>query len=141
MKKKKTKPRPRVIAVDFDGVLHRYSKGWDNGAIYDWPTAGAREFMIELREAGCEIIIFSTRAMNREMAPGIPTTGQKTQVEQWLMYHGIPFDSVWDKPWKPPADVFIDDRAIEYRPTSTNPCAEASEWAMVKRRLMERGIL
>jgi hypothetical protein len=30
-----------TIAVDFDGVIHKYSRGWGNGDIYDDPMPGA----------------------------------------------------------------------------------------------------
>lgn len=28
----------KTIVFDFDGVIHRYSKGWQNGSIYDKPV-------------------------------------------------------------------------------------------------------
>lgn len=40
----------RTIAVDFDGVIHKYSKGWQNGSIYDEPVEGAKEALLELLE-------------------------------------------------------------------------------------------
>ena len=39
-------------AVDFDGVIHKYSKGWVGGAIYDKPMPGALEIMEELTKTG-----------------------------------------------------------------------------------------
>ncbi len=38
------------IAVDFDGVIHRYSKGWHDGTIYDPPMDGCYDAMNQLKE-------------------------------------------------------------------------------------------
>jgi len=40
------------IAVDFDGVIHKYSKGWHNGQIYDGPVPGCYDAMCLLRDRG-----------------------------------------------------------------------------------------
>ncbi|MEO0641374.1 MAG: hypothetical protein AAFY70_16695 [Bacteroidota bacterium] len=50
------------IAIDFDGVLHLYSKGWNGGEIYDPPVPGAKEAMQKLKAQGHTLYIFSTRS-------------------------------------------------------------------------------
>ena len=37
---KKMKMSKKTICVDFDGVIHAYSKGFHDGTIYDPPTPG-----------------------------------------------------------------------------------------------------
>ena len=36
----------KTIAVDFDGFIHKYSKGWHDGSIYDEPVEGAAEALL-----------------------------------------------------------------------------------------------
>lgn len=52
----------KTIAIDFDGVIHQYSKGWQNGEIYDEPVKGAFKTINDLMERGFSVIIFSTRS-------------------------------------------------------------------------------
>ncbi|MFB4275740.1 hypothetical protein ACBJ59_10645 [Nonomuraea sp. MTCD27] len=37
-----------TIAVDFDGVIHTYGKGWHDGSIYDEPVPGALDALRSL---------------------------------------------------------------------------------------------
>lgn len=103
----------RTIAVDFDGVLHGYSKGWHDGSIYDDPKAGAAKGMLTLQKLGFYVVVYSTRNLPRIVA-GVQQAGMAKEVEQYLIKHGIPFDEVWDKPEKPLCVAFIDDNAIHF---------------------------
>lgn len=100
------------IAIDFDGVLHLYSKGWNGGEIYDPPVPGAKEAMEKLKEAGHTLYIFSTRS-NKIFRKKDPVDHNKA-MKEWLEKHEIPFDKIWTF-GKPMADIFIDDRAIGFR--------------------------
>lgn len=95
------KPKQGVIAVDFDGVIHGYSKGWQKGLIYDEPVPGAKEGMENLKKLGYKIWIFSAR---------LEDTGIKEYMEKWQ----IPYDRIHmgRKPMQ--AEMFIDDRAINF---------------------------
>lgn len=53
--------KQKVICVDFDGVIHRYSKGWQDGAIYDPPMKGAKEELKRLVSKDYKVIIVTTR--------------------------------------------------------------------------------
>lgn len=94
----------KTIAIDFDGVIHKYSKGWHGGSIYDDPVEGAMEAMCHLHGKGYEIVIFTTRINFGE-------------IKQWIISH-LP-DSHKDIDFevtniKPPAVAYIDDRAIRF---------------------------
>jgi hypothetical protein len=58
-----------TIAVDFDGVIHAYSKGWQDGTIYDPPLPGALDGL---------------RTLMRDNAVFIHTTRPAAQVARWI---------------------------------------------------------
>lgn len=99
------------IAIDFDGVLHLYSKGWNGGEIYDPPVSGAKEALTALKKQGHTLYIFSTR--NNKLFHKDEKDQQKA-MEAWLKQHEIPYDKIWSF-GKPMADLFIDDRALTFR--------------------------
>jgi histidinol phosphatase-like enzyme len=101
------------IAIDFDGVIHGYSKGWQDGSIYDPPVDGAAEALRKLKEAGHTLYIFSTRT-NPVFKKKEGAADQKKLMEDWLEKYQIPFDKIWTF-GKPMADIFIDDRAIGFK--------------------------
>ena len=101
----------RTMAVDFDGVIHRYSKGWRDGTIYDPPVEGAREALARLHRR-YDLVIFTTR-----VNPALH--GAETQMDRilaWLARHdfrrGEHFDEITHV--KPPALAYIDDRAVRF---------------------------
>lgn len=102
-----------TIAVDFDGVIHRYSKGWYDGTIYDIPVTGCKDHLKKWTEKGYRIVIFTTR-LNPEMGDDINIEREK--IDQWLktsgFIKGVHYDDV--TALKPKAVVYIDDRAIRF---------------------------
>lgn len=103
------KPGPKTydIAIDFDGVIHKYSNGWQFGKLYDGPIEGAIHSIRKILEMGYNIIIFSTRADNPKMIE---------DMYQWLEKHGLENkrDFIKITNIKPIAGVYIDDRAIRF---------------------------
>jgi len=53
----------KTIVFDFDGVIHKYSKGWQDGSIYDEPVEGIKELIDDLRTK-YKVVVVSTRCLN-----------------------------------------------------------------------------
>jgi phosphoglycolate phosphatase-like HAD superfamily hydrolase len=89
-----------LVCVDLNGVLDAY-RGWQGADHWDDPAPGARAFLEALRSRGCRVVVFTTR--------------HHEGVWEWLRRHELAalVADVTDR--KPPADVFVDDRAICFR--------------------------
>jgi hypothetical protein len=89
-----------LVCVDLNGVLDAYT-GWRNPDHWDPPRPGARRFLEDLRAHGFDVVVFTTR--------------HPTGVRRWLREHGLAdlVGAVTRR--KPPAHVFIDDRAICFK--------------------------
>ncbi|MCL2461025.1 MAG: hypothetical protein FWF44_00030 [Defluviitaleaceae bacterium] len=92
----------KTVVFDFDGVIHSYTSGWKGECcIPDPPVDGIKEAIEQIRNAGYEVVVVSTRcATNTGIAA----------VKQWLDDNYFVVDSVSRE--KPSAIVYIDDRAI-----------------------------
>lgn len=101
----------KTIVFDFDGVIHRYSRGWQDGSIYDIPNENIYDVLSELKRKDYEIVVVSTRCA---------TPSGIIAIENWLdkNHLGEYVDKVCKE--KPPALVYVDDRAICYDPDATN---------------------
>ncbi len=97
--------------IDLDQTIHKYSKGWQSGNIYDDPFDGARDAINWLKNNGYEIVIFTTRASpGNAVEMGDDEKKQIAKVQAWLKHHDIYFDKVTAD--KLGADFYIDDKAI-----------------------------
>lgn len=100
-----------TIAVDFDGVVHRYSRGWADGTIYDPPMPGALEGLRELMDAG-PVFIHTTRDIS--------------DVAEWLIGRHFNVRTGHDGPFwnergtllvtnrKLAATAYLDDRGVRF---------------------------
>lgn len=94
MRKKKT------VSLDFDGVLHGYSKGWHDGTIYDPPTPGATQMLVQLARS-YRLVISTCRE-------------DKEAIWRWLRVWGMAdlIEDVTNE--KPVASAYVDDRAVPF---------------------------
>lgn len=116
------KPKNPIILVDFDGVIHSYTSGWQGVAnIPDPPVPGAIRFLLdhlplteELHGAmvpeyqGPIVQIYSARSRSWR--------GRRA-MKRWLMQHGIHHSYFTERLLKlpcrkPAAFLTIDDRAL-----------------------------
>lgn len=92
----------KTIVFDFDGVIHSYTSGWKGiTVIPDAPVNGIKEAIEDIRKAGYEVVVVSTRCETNE---------GMTAINEYLLSNGIIVDRICTE--KPPALVYIDDRAI-----------------------------
>ena len=110
------------LLIDFDRVVHQYSKGWKDGSIYDAPVPGALEAIKTLQSQGWEIVIFTTRSTDGNI--------RNKKIQNWLLKFDIcshciglihDINKLNFKPnqvlitnTKIPARAIIDDRAIRF---------------------------
>lgn len=104
--------KSKTLAVDFDGVIHSYRNGWQDGSIYDEPVKGAKEALSELIKDGYEVLIYSTRCNPEYLEPGDPD--RVKDVKDYLEKHEIPYSKI-HVGGKPKAYAYIDDRAITFK--------------------------
>jgi hypothetical protein len=128
--------QPKTIAIDFDGVIHAYSKGWQNGEIYDQPLSQAFTCIGSLFDTGYSVFVFTTRNKHQVkrwieqqiMISDYEHSGPGNDPYEWVATrYGytckiIPF---WKKFWnqkgvlgitnrKLPAHCYVDDRALKF---------------------------
>ena len=101
MKEVQPEFKQKTIAIDFDGVIHRYSKGYQGlYNAYDPPTEGTEAALKSLKRDGYRLIIVSSRPVEA--------------IKPWLKKYGLDkyFDDVSNT--KHPAKYYIDDHAVRF---------------------------
>lgn len=104
------KKNKKTIAIDFDGVLADYSKGYQGKDVFGAPIPGADNATKVLKENGWRIIIYTTR----------PNT---EALRHWLKENNISYDFINENPDQPEeskgckliADIYLDDRSLCFR--------------------------
>jgi phosphoheptose isomerase len=99
------------IGIDFDGVIHKNSKGYYDGTIYDDPIEGSHEALSKLSQEHT-IIIYSCKAKpDRGLING--KTGTEL-IWEWLKKHNMAQFVSKVTAEKPRARYYIDDKAIRF---------------------------
>lgn len=97
-----------VFSLDFDGTLVRITPGYKPPYTFQ---PGARDAVRALKAAGHKIIIHSCRS-------NPDANGNGRELKKWMVDfldgEGVPYDEIWEKPGKPVADCYVDDRSIAY---------------------------
>lgn len=122
----------RTICIDFDGVLHDYSNGYQGENVFGDMIPGADAATKVLKKNGNTIIIYTTRPVTDEL-------------KAWLKENNIAYDYINENPKQPKgsdgckliADIYIDDRAICFRGNWTEwflrEIGEFSPWEKEKK--------
>jgi hypothetical protein len=108
---KLTEQTSSVIAIDFDGVIHRNSKGFYDGTVYDEPVEGTRE-ALEILSKKFDLVIFTCKA--KPSRPLINGKTGKQLIWEWLVKYKLDsyINSVTHE--KPRALFYIDDKGIKF---------------------------
>lgn len=105
------KEESTVIAIDFDGVIHSFERGYFNGTIYGTPIKGAKE-ALEYLSKHYTIIIYTTKA--RKDRPLIDGKTGTELVWEWLKKYNINQYITDISAEKPRAACYVDDKAIRF---------------------------
>jgi len=103
-----------TICVDFDGVIHAYTSGWQGAdVVADPPVPGAFDWLAELlgSKTGPLPVIYSSRSKEE---------GGIRAMREWFAVHGFPaafLERLEFPTQKPAAFLTIDDRAICFEGT------------------------
>lgn len=89
-----------TLCIDFDGVIHKASKGYVEGKIYDPPTEGS-VFTLNNLARRYNLVVLTARP---------PEDFPK--IKKWLKKYSFPEMEVTNT--KPKARAYIDDRAVRF---------------------------
>ena len=99
------------VGIDFDGVIHKCSRGYYDGTVYDEPVDGAFEALKSLSRDHVVIVYTCKAKPDRGLVNG--KTGTEL-VWEWLENHNMAQFVSKVTAEKPRAKFYIDDKAIKF---------------------------
>jgi SAM-dependent methyltransferase len=104
------------IGIDFDGVIHKCSKGYHDGTIYDDPVQGVHE-ALKILSQNHKLVVYTCKAKkDRGLVNG--KTGAEL-VWEWLKKHDLAAYVSEVTAEKPRALIYIDDNALKFNDWSS----------------------
>lgn len=106
-----------ILCIDFDGVIHDYTKGWQDGVIYGNVTEGFFEWA-EKASKFFRLVIYSSRSKDKAGLEAMQLW-LYNQRYKWRQNGGKsettePVELEFANE-KPPAFITIDDRALTFK--------------------------
>jgi hypothetical protein len=108
-----------ILAIDFDGVIHSYDRGWQDGSIYGTVVPGFFEWAERAKEH-FRLVVYSSRSKTDEGLAAMKAwliiqwlersnSDEVLEIDRHGSLAGFEFSHE-----KPPAFLTIDDRAIRF---------------------------
>lgn len=118
----------KIVCVDLDGTLAHYEE-WKGEQHFGNAIKGAKEALLKLKKNNWLIIIYTTR-------------GNENLIKDYLDKNDLVFDYINKNPYqphntnegKPIADVYIDDRAIQFNGDWSNAIYEIEKFKPWEKR-------
>lgn len=105
-----------ILCIDFDGVIHSYERGWQDGAIYGDVVSGFFEWVERVRDK-FKLVIYSSRSKTDDGVAAMRRWLYE-QRKNWIKNGGKGHPSerleIEFSYEKPAAWITIDDRAIRF---------------------------
>lgn len=95
-----------TVAVDFDGVIHSYTSGWQGAAVISDPPVEGAIAWLESMTRDFDVVILSTRGDQE---------GANDAINAWLAVYGYRGPELLVTSKKVPALIYIDDRAWRFK--------------------------
>lgn len=107
-----TQAEKKIIAIDFDGVIHNHYLGYHDGTIYGEAISDSIESIKNLYDMGYEIIIYSCKCHPER--PLVKGKSGKQLIWEWLKENKID-KIIKEVSWgKPHALIYIDDKGYRF---------------------------